>query len=112
MDLLTKAMNALKHCHSPAPSVFSWLSHTTGDQLPRSDATNTGLGASTSIRNQENDPIDMPTGQCVGENISNEVHFPQMTLVYVKLLKTNKHTSQFSFLIIKAETDTENSSCS
>lgn len=54
----------------------------------------------------------MHTGQADGDSFSTEVHFSQITLVYVNLPKNNKHTSQFSFLIIKAETDIENSSCS
>lgn len=57
-------------------------------------------------------PQDMHTGQADGDSFSTEVHFPQITPVYVNLPKNNKHTSQFSFLIIKAETDIECSSCS
>lgn len=50
------------------------------------------LGPPTSVINQENTPLEMPTDQSVGGNPSVEVPSCQMTLVCVKMAKTTQHS--------------------
>lgn len=50
------------------------------------------LGPPTSVINQKNTPLEMPTGQSVGGNPSVEVPSCQMTLVCVKMAKTTQHS--------------------
>lgn len=70
----------LNHC------LLSLLSEAPQDNLPGCSLTHNTLSPPTLAVNQENAPIDMPSGQSEGDS-STEIASSQRTLAYVKLTK-------------------------
>lgn len=60
--------------------------------LVQTRTTHIGLGPPTLISNPENIPIHLPTNQSDGGFFSIKLPSSQMTIVCVKLIKTNQHT--------------------
>lgn len=68
--------------------MVSLLPYTTQEHLPKSGSAHSGLGLHTSVINQENASIDMPTGQTNGGNSVIEILSSQ---VYLGLYQVDKN---------------------